>query len=102
MMPNRWLLPHIDQVLDDVSGSNFFKNLDLLSEYWQILMSARSKKKTTFVYREGTFQFEVMLFGVVNAPYIFQRMMDPIIGRIEFAHVYIDDPVIFPRLYMNM
>lgn len=60
-------------------------------------MSESCKEKTTFVCRCGTYQFDVMPFGLMNAPSTFQRMMDRLLGIFPFVKVYLDDLVIFSR-----
>jgi Reverse transcriptase (RNA-dependent DNA polymerase) len=57
-------------------------------------MSEACKEKTTFVCKFGNFSFEVMPFGLMNAPATFQRMMDQILSGYPFVQVYIDDVVI--------
>ena len=51
----------------------------------------------TFVCRFGTFQFEVMSFGLVNAPSTFQRMMDQLFQGHSFVRVYLDEVVVFSK-----
>ena len=60
-------------------------------------MDEQCKEMTTFTSRFGTFQFEVMLFGLMNAPSTFQRMMDSNLRSIPFGQVYLDDVVIFSK-----
>lgn len=60
-------------------------------------MSDECKEKTTFVCRFGMFQFEVMPFGLMNAPSTFQRMMDELLGHLAFVRVYLDGVLIFSR-----
>ena len=60
-------------------------------------MSKRCKGMTNFVYCYGTYKFEVMPFGLMNAPSTFQRMMDTIVRGLPFVRVYIDDDVVFSQ-----
>ena len=60
-------------------------------------MAENCKEKTTFVCPFGTFQFEVMPFGLMNAPSTFQRMMDQLFRELSFVSVYLDDVVVFSR-----
>jgi len=61
-----------------------FSTLDLKSGYWQIKMDADSREKMGFICQEGHFQFEVMPFGLKNAPSDFQRAIDLIgIGAVR-------------------
>ena len=95
MKPDRWPLPKIEVIFDDFEGANVFSTLDLFSGYWQVRMAAQCKEVTTFVCRYGTFKFEVMPFGLMNAPSIFQRMMDLIFRNCPFVRAYLDDVVVF-------
>lgn len=79
----RWPLPMIQEIFDDFAGSEIFSTLDFFRGYWQILMCKFYKEKTTFVCRFGTFQFEVMPFGLMNAPSTFQRLMNKILRGLE-------------------
>lgn len=69
--------------------------LNFFSRGWKIRMSKSCKEKTTFVCRYGNFQFSVMLFGLMNAPSTFQRMMDELKGNLPFVKVYLDDVMVF-------
>ena len=97
MKADRWPLPRIEEIFDDLRGSTVFTTLDLFTGYWQVKMSETCKEMTTFVTRYGTFQFEVMPFGLMNAPSTFQRMMDVVLKGLEFVRVYIDDIVVFSK-----
>lgn len=95
MKADKWPLPKMEEIFDDLEGNKVFTTLDLFSGYWQVRMAAHCKEKTTFVCRYGTFQFEVMPFGLMNAPSTFQRMMDGIFRGLPFLRVYLDDVVVF-------
>lgn len=97
MKGDRWPLPKIQEIFDDLLGSCFFTSLDLFSGYWQIRLSKGCRDKTTFVCRFGTFRFEVMPFGLMNAPATFQRLMDRILEELPFVRVYMDDVIIFSK-----
>ena len=63
MKAERWPLPKIEEILDDLEGSAYFTSLDFFSSYWQTRIAQQCKKMTTFVCRYGTYKFEVMPFG---------------------------------------
>lgn len=97
MKADKWPLPRMEEIFDDLEGSKVFTTLDLFSSYWPLRMAEHCKEKTTFVCRFGTFQFEVMPFGLMSAPSTFQRIMDQLVRDLRFVHVYLDDVVVFSK-----
>ena len=69
---NAYPLPRIDEMLNALSGSQWFSTLDLASRYWQVTMHPNDREKTAFVTQYGTYEFNVMPFGLCNAPATFQ------------------------------
>ena len=94
-------LPRIDEMLNTLAGSHWFSTLDLASGYWQVAMHPRDKEKTAFVTRYGTYEFNVMPFGLCNAPATFQRLMDRVYDGIawKFVVVYLDDTIVYSRTF---
>ena len=90
-------LPRIDDALDSLGGSNWFHTLDLASGYWQVAMATKAKEKTAFSTHRGLFQWTVMPFGLCNAPATFERLMEGLLGDIQWKHclVYLDDIIVF-------
>ena len=64
-------LPRIDTALDALAGSKWFSTLDLLMGYWQVEVDKKECPKTAFCTIEGLYQFQVMPFGLCNAPATF-------------------------------
>ena len=95
--PDRWPLPRIEEIFDELGGNSLFTTLDLFSGYWQIRMDTACKEMTTFVTRYSTYKFEVMPFGLMNAPSTFQRMMDEMVKDLPFVRAYLDDVVVFSK-----
>ena len=89
-------LPRIDESLDALGGSSWFSTLDLQSGYWQVAMKKSDKPKTAFVTRSGLFEFNVLPFGLCNAPATFQRLMEQVLRGIQWkdALLYIDDIIV--------
>ena len=96
-------LPRMDDTLDLMSGSKWFSTLDMISGYWQVELEPQDREKTAFCTTEGLFQFNVMPFGLCNAPATFQRLMDLVLSGLlgPTCLVYIDDIVIFGRDFLD-
>lgn len=100
-------LPRIISILDNLRDAKFLNFLDIRSAYWQIPIAWTSRPYTAFaIVGRGLFQFCRLPFGLTNAPRLFQRLIDNVIGHdLEpFVFVYLDDLIIvtyFPKAYRN-
>eukprot|EP00731_Ephydatia_muelleri_P019301 Em0012g126a len=96
-------LPRVDDTLDTLAGSKLFSTLDLATGYWQVEVADEDKEKTAFSTPEGLYQFEVMPFGLCNAPATFQRLMDKVLSGLKWYSclVYIDDIVVVGDSFEN-
>ena len=96
--PVSYPLPLIDDILSLLGNARYFTALDLKSGYWQVQLDDDSKEKTAFACHRGLFQFNVMLFGLSNAPAVFQELMNIVLqGCEDFAMAYLDDVLIFSK-----
>ncbi|UYV70144.1 K02A2.6-like, partial [Cordylochernes scorpioides] len=90
-------LPRIDDALDSLAGSSYFSTMDLRSGYWQIEVDKKDREKTAFITPDGLYEFQVMPFGLCNAPATFERMIDSVLGSLKWnmCLCYLDDIVVY-------
>lgn len=95
---NRYALPRIDDLLDQLYGAKRFTKIDLTSGYWQIAIAAGDRHKTAFRTRYGNYEFNVP-FGLINAPATFQSLMNDIFRDMLniCVVVYLDDILIYSK-----
>ena len=96
---DRYPLPLIQDIFDQVGGSSIFTTLDLKAGYWQIPVAEKDIPKTAFVCHKGLYEFKRLPFGLANAPSQFQRIMDKVLAGLigVCVLVYIDDLVIYSK-----
>lgn len=94
-------MPRIDDALDTLQGAEYFSSLDLRSGYWQIPMNEADKEKTAFTTPDGLYEFNVMPFGLCNAPATFERMIGDVLRGLKWKTClcYLDDIVIFSSTF---
>ena len=94
-------LPLIQETLDALAGTQYFSTLDLMSGYWQVQMDECCKEKTAFITPDGLYQFNVLPFGLCNAPSTFSRLMSHCLKDLnwEVSLIYLDDVIVFSRSF---
>ena len=93
-------LPHVDETLDSLQGSQWFSSLNLKSGYWQVMMDEESKPLTAFtVGLLGFNEWDRMPFRLTNAPATFQQLMETCLGdlKLNWCIIYLNDIVIFSK-----
>ena len=96
---NRYALPRIDDLMDQLIGAKYFTSLDLAQGYHQIWVTPEDVPKTAFRTPLGHFQYLVLPFGLTNAPATFQSTMNELfrvhLGKLVL--VYLDDILVYSR-----
>jgi hypothetical protein len=73
---NRYPLPRVDELFDQLQGAKYFSKIDLRTGYWQIRMAEEDVAKTTFTSRHGHYKWLVLPMGLTNAPAEFMALME--------------------------
>ena len=94
IVTDSYVIPNLHLLNFQLKGRHVFSRLGLVKGYYQVLVNKASPAKTAVVTPFGTFQFNFMPFGLKNAGATIQKLMDKILGDLDFSFVYLDDILI--------
>ncbi|GJW40757.1 putative reverse transcriptase domain-containing protein [Tanacetum coccineum] len=96
---NRYPLPRIDDLFDQLQGSSVYSKIDLRSSYHQLRVREEDIPKTAFMTRYGHYEFQVMSFGLTNALAVFMDLMNRVCKQYldKFVIVFIEDILIYSK-----
>ncbi|GJY72182.1 putative reverse transcriptase domain-containing protein [Tanacetum coccineum] len=96
---NRYPLPRIDDLFDQLQGSSVYSKIDLISGYHQLRVHEEDIPKMAFRTRYGHYEFQVMPFGLTNAPSVFMELMNRVCKLYldKFVIVFIEDILIYSK-----
>ncbi|CAM4497673.1 unnamed protein product [Caretta caretta] len=94
--PDNYPMPRTDELLEKLGWAEFISTLDLTKGYWQVPLDESAKERSAFTTHVGLYEFNVLPFGLQNAPATFQRLVDGLlVGLGEYAVAYLDNVAIF-------
>jgi len=101
---NKYPLPRIDLLFDQLAGAKVFSKIDLRSGYHEIKIKPEDVPKTTFTTCYGLYEYFVMSFGLTNAPTHFKYLMNSVfmLELDKFVVVFIDDILIYSKKIKSM
>ncbi|CAM4612241.1 unnamed protein product [Caretta caretta] len=94
--PDNHPMPRTDELLEKLGWAQFISTLDLTKGYWQVPLDVSAKERSAFTTHLGLYEFNVLPFGLWNAPATFRRLVDGLlVGLAEYVVTYLDDVAIF-------
>ncbi|CAM4683501.1 unnamed protein product [Lepidochelys kempii] len=94
--PDNYPMPRTDELLEKLGRAQFISTLDLTKGYWQVPLDESAKERSAFITHLGLYEFNILPFGLRNAPATFQSLVDGLLAGLgEYAVAYLDDVAIF-------
>ena len=100
MVKNRYLLPRIDDLFDQLQGATVFSKIDLCLSYHKFRIKDSDVPKISFRFRYEHYEFIVMSFGLTNAPDVFMDLMNKVFkdSLDTFVILFIDDILVYYKI----
>ena len=92
---NRYPLPNVDQMFEELQGAKVFSAFDAIWGFWQLPLAEEDIPKTAMVTPHGSFEWRALPMGLTNAPAVFMQTMADICRDLKFVKIFIDDLLVF-------
>ena len=101
-VPDPYYIPLVEGLIDKIGEAKYLSKLNLAKGFNMVLIAEDTKMKTAFFTPFGKYEFTRMPFGLSNAPFTFQRLIDVVLsGLEEFASPYIDDIIVYSKSWVD-
>ena len=97
VIPDRYPLPKIDELISELRNAKYFSQLDLASAYHQMLLHPKSRNLTAFITHNGVYRYKRLCFGLSSAPSAFQKMLSTILSDLKGVQNYLDDVIVYGK-----
>ena len=97
IIPDKYPLPNIEELLSELNGAKVFSKIDLKSAYHQVDLHEDSRPLTTFITHDGLYRYKRVCFGLASAPSCFQKMMSMLLGDIHGVQCFLDDIIVYGK-----
>lgn len=94
-VPDSYLLPCMEDCVDNVGSAHLVSKLDMLKGYWQVPLTSRASEISAFVTPDTFLQYTAMAFVLRNAPVTFQPLVNIVLADVTYCSAYLDDLVIY-------
>ncbi|KAJ8044581.1 hypothetical protein HOLleu_07364 [Holothuria leucospilota] len=95
IIPDKFPLPNIDEMMTEFQNAKVFSRLDLKQAYHQLELHPDSRSLTGFITHDGVFQYKRLCVGLASAPSVFKKVMSIILAGLPKVQVYLDDIIVW-------